>query len=69
MYAQSHAVHWTQEYEQEEGLYTMINNIAIKRVSNVKFLGVIIDEHLTWKSHINLVKNKAAKMIGIIKKA
>ena len=32
------------------------------------FLGVIIDEHLTWKSHINLVKNKAAKMIGIIKR-
>ena len=32
------------------------------------FLGVIIDEHLTWKCHINLVKNKAAKMIGIIKR-
>jgi len=25
MYAQSHAVHWTQEYDQEEGLYTKIN--------------------------------------------
>src|SRR6218665_1848109 len=46
----------------------ILNNIAIKRVSNVKFLGVIIDEHLTWKSRINLVKNKAAKMIGIIKR-
>jgi len=21
MYAQSHAIHWTQEYDQEEGLY------------------------------------------------
>src|SRR6218665_1637977 len=48
----------------------ILNNIAIKRVSNVKFLGVIIhvDEHLTWKSHINLVKNKTAKVIGIIKR-
>jgi len=46
----------------------ILNNIAIKWVSNVKFLGVIIDEHLTWKFHINLVKNKAAKMIGIIKR-
>src|SRR6218665_3929248 len=27
-----------------------------------------VDEHLTWKSHINLVKNKAAKMIGSIKR-
>jgi len=25
MYAQSHAVHWTQEYDQFEGLYTKIN--------------------------------------------
>jgi len=25
MYAQSHAVHWTQEYDKEEGLYTKIN--------------------------------------------
>jgi len=25
MYAQGHAVHWTQEYDQEEGLYTKIN--------------------------------------------
>jgi len=46
----------------------ILNNIAIKWVSNVKFLGVIIDEHLTWKYHINLAKNKAAKMIGIIKR-
>jgi len=49
-------------------IHSLVYNIAIKRVSNVKFLGVIIDEHLTWKSHINLVKNKAAKMIGIIKR-
>jgi len=25
MYAQLHAVHWIQEYNQEEGLYTKIN--------------------------------------------
>jgi len=25
MYAQSHAVHWTQKYDQEGGLYTKIN--------------------------------------------
>src|SRR6218665_3800298 len=25
MYAQSHALHWTQEYDKEEGLYTKIN--------------------------------------------
>jgi len=24
MYAQSHAIHWTHEYDQEEGIYTKI---------------------------------------------
>jgi len=25
MYAKSHSVHWTQEYDQQEGLYTKVN--------------------------------------------
>ena len=25
MYAQSHTVHWTQKYDQEESIYTKIN--------------------------------------------
>jgi len=25
MYTKSHAVHWTQEYDQEEGLYKKVN--------------------------------------------
>ena len=31
------------------------NNIEIKRENSVKFLGVIIDENLTWKNHIEVV--------------
>ena len=27
-----------------------LNNIEIKRENSVKFLGVIIDENLTWKT-------------------
>ena len=34
------------------------NNIEIKRENSVKFLGVIIDENLTWKNHIEVVENK-----------
>src|ERR1700733_12446075 len=46
----------------------IINNKIISRVSQTKFLGIIIDEHLTWHPHITLVKNKVAKIIGIVKK-
>ena len=31
----------------------LIGNIHLTRVAKVKFLGVIIDEHLTWKPHMD----------------
>ena len=45
------------------------NNIEIKRENSVKFLGVIIDENLTWKNHIEVVENKISKNIGILYRA
>ena len=32
-------------------------------------LGVLLDQHLTWKEHIKLTENKIAKNIGILYKA
>ena len=34
------------------------NNIEIERENSIKFLGVVIDENLTWKNHIEVVENK-----------
>ena len=45
-----------------------INGNPIDEVSETKFLGVIIDNRLTWASHIKYMKNKAAKGLGIILK-
>src|SRR6218665_1196755 len=44
----------------------LIDNIQLTRVDKVKFLGVVIDEHLTWKPHIDHVKSKVNKTVGII---
>ena len=33
------------------------------------FLGVIMDEHLNWKSEISHVANKVSKSTGIIRKS
>ena len=49
-------------------LIVTINNNSIKRTFQTKFLGIIIDEQLTWHPQIILVKNKLAKIISIIKK-
>jgi len=45
-----------------------IDGIKITQVESVKFLGVMVDEHLNWKTHINNIKNKIAKNIGILSK-
>ena len=43
-----------------------MNNSIITRVRATKVLGVIIDEKLTWKDHISLVRSKFAKTVGIL---
>ena len=46
-----------------------ISNYSIDRVKEVTFLGVILDEHLTWKSHIHNAARKVSKAVGIIYKS
>ncbi|XP_057289791.1 uncharacterized protein LOC130612454 [Hydractinia symbiolongicarpus] len=41
-----------------------INNISIKRAQSMKFLGVILDENVTWREHINILEEKVAKNIA-----
>ena len=45
------------------------NNIEIKRENSIKFLGVIIDENLTWKNHIEVAENKISKNTGVLYRA
>ena len=42
------------------------DSIALKQVTEVKFLGVYIDEGLTWKSHITYICKKISKSVGIM---
>ena len=46
-----------------------INNTLIKQVDHIKFLGVLFDENITCKNHINLIENKIAKSLGILHRA
>ena len=43
-----------------------IDGKPIEHVKYVKFLGILFDENLTWKCHINMVTNKLSKVIGIL---
>ena len=44
----------------------LINDTPITQVESTKFLGVHIDQHLTWKVHINQIATKIAKNVGIL---
>ena len=46
-----------------------INGTVIKRVSCTKFIGVMLDEKLLWDRHVQFIKPKIAKGIGILNKA
>lgn len=45
-----------------------LGEAKIKRVSETKTLGVIVDEQLKWKSHIGTVVTKVSKGIGMIRR-
>ena len=46
----------------------MLNNESIERVQNFDFLGIMLNENLSWKSHIHKIANKIARNNGILNK-
>ena len=46
-----------------------INDYEIQRSSSIKFLGVMVDEHLSWNDHISILENKLSKSLGLLYKA
>ena len=47
----------------------LINDKEIEIVRSIKFLGVLLDEHLSWKEHIRYTENKIAENIGLLYRA
>lgn len=46
----------------------MIDGVKIKRVSEIKFHGAVIDNKLCWKQDINYIKAKISKSMAILYK-
>ena len=45
-----------------------IGNTPIKRKTEAKFLGVIVDDRLTWTPHVKALKTKMSRYVGIMYK-
>ena len=50
----------------EEILYKL-NNEIISTLSDLKYLGIVIDSNLKWKKHINTIISKEMRVLGLLK--
>merc|ERR1712137_757574 len=51
-----------------EQIEIILDSTPLERVKFTKFLGVLIDESLTWKTHIDCLSKTISRNIGIINK-
>ena len=51
-----------------EGLVTepVIDNVPIERVTDFNFLGLNLNDHMSWKPHIDAIANKVTKFSGVL---
>ena len=52
----------------KEKIFPQINDCKIKQANCVKYLGVFLDDKLTWKKHIKLIETKLSADSGAINK-
>ena len=46
----------------------LINGEIIQSIKNYKYLGVVIDENLNWKNHVEKIANTISPYIGILRR-
>ena len=50
-----------------EDFKIIVGSSVLKRVTEYKYLGVTLDEHLNWKAHTSILFSKASKRIGLLR--
>ena len=53
------------EHSYPECISVKIGSFTIKQTCYVKFLGVLLDEHLSWKNHFTELSKKLVKTYGV----
>ena len=62
----THYMIFSQTNNKFSNLNLSLHGVQLKRETESKFLGVIIDEKLTWKKHITTLKTKMARYLGVM---
>ena len=64
----SNFLHFHHGNSKKETLNIKIDNVTVEEKESTKYLGVILDNQLSWKAHIQITKTKLSKVIGMIAK-
>ena len=51
---------------EHENLNIKLDGTTLKVEKNATFLGITLDEHLTWENHCNIVANKMSRNMGVL---
>ena len=62
------AIHFCRRRGCNHGLDISINNRHIPRLNTVRYLGLLLDEKLSWKEHIASLKKSSMKKLNLMKK-
>ena len=46
----------------------VMENTIVKQAVETKFLGIIIDQRLSWKSHLSFALKRSQKLWGLLQK-
>ena len=65
--SKTHCMLFSKKYKLRD-LDVKITGTNVECVKQTKFLGVMLDEKLTWKAHVDNVVNKMAKLAGLFNK-
>ena len=44
----------------------VLGHNSIRSTDDIKFLGIYVDKHLTFRSHVNSICNKVSKIVGLL---
>ena len=58
-----------QRTAEADDLVIEINNTRLERVNKLKYLGVLLDNTLSWKDHIEYIGNKILSRLGVLRRA
>lgn len=58
----------TQRLKKFESIKRLIDEVELEGVKRYKYLGVILNENLSWTDHVEYIQAKISQRLGILRR-